>query len=164
MAAATKFAHKKSKLLVCVDNSPHSHIALRFACSKAKHQGFAVELIHVINSSEYNTNTLFGVGEKIREERRAEVEKLMNEFASEAQQYAGVTPSFYIKEGSLGDEIVKTVTEDGNFNMLVIGKSPHEHSKKDIITQVASELAGKLMIPMIIVPGNLTDQQIEELI
>ena len=158
------YKHKKSKLLVCVDNTDHSRVALRFACSKSKHLDFAAELIHVINPSEYNTNTLFGVGDRIRDEKRAEAENLMKSFADEAQKYAGITPSFYIKEGSLSDEILKTVTEDGNYNMLILGKAPHEASKKDIITQVTSELAGKLMIPMIIVPGNLTDQQIEELI
>lgn len=159
-----KYSHKKSKLLVCVDNSDHSRVALHFACSKAKHLDFALELIHVLNSSEYNSNTLFGVGDKIRDERRAEAEKLMNLMAEEAQKYAGITPSCIIREGSLGDEIVKTVNEDGNFNMLIISKAPQEATKKDMITQVTSELAGKLMIPMVIVPGNLTDQQIEELI
>jgi len=158
------YTHKKSKLLVCIDNSTHSRVALRFACSKAKHMDFAVEMIHVMNSSEYNTNTLFGVGDKIRDERRVEVEALVSSFAGEAQKYAGITPSCIIREGSLSEEIMKAVNEDGNFNMLIIGKAPQEASKKDTITQVTSELAGKLMIPMIIVPGNLTDQQIEELI
>lgn len=157
------YSHKKSKLLVCVDNTAHSRVAVRFACSKAKHMDFAVELIHVMNASEYNTNTLFGVGDKIRDEKRAEVETIMNSFAEEAQS-CGITPSCIIREGSLGEEIVKAVNEDGNFNMLILGKAPQEASKKDIITQVTSELAGKLMIPMIIVPGNLTDQQIEELV
>ncbi len=158
------YTHKKSKLLLCIDNTDHSRVALRFACSKAKNMDFALEMIHVMNSSEYNTNTLFGVGDKIRDERRAEVEKMVTSMATEAQNYAGITPSCIIREGSLGEEIAKAVNEDGNFNMLIIGKAPQEASKKDIITQLTAELAGKLMIPMIIVPGNLTDQQIEELI
>lgn len=158
------YTHKKSKLLVCVDNTNHSRVALRFACSKAKHLDFALELIHVMNASEYNSNTLFGVGDKMRDEKRTEVEKIMNTFAEEAQKYAGITPSCIIREGALGEEIVKAIEEDGNFNMLIIGKASQEASKKDIITQLTAELAGKLMIPLIIVPGNLTDQQIEELI
>jgi len=158
------YSHKRAKLLVCIDNTDHSRVALHFACSKAKHLNFALELIHVMNPSEYNTNTLFGVSDKLRDERRVEVEKVMNTFAAEAQKYAGITPSCIIREGSLADEINKAITEDGNFNMLIIGKASHEASKKDLISQLTSELAGKIMIPMVIVPGNLTDQQIEELI
>ena len=154
---------KKSKLLLCIEDSQHSRIALKFAACKAKNLGFTLEMIHVINPSEYNTNTLFGGGEKIRDERRVEVEKIMKVFAAEVQKLYTFTPSYIIKEGVLGEEIVKAISSDGNFSMLILGKAAQELKSKDIISQLTSELALKIMIPMIIVPGNLTDQQIEEL-
>ena len=157
------YAHKKSKLMLCIEDSAHSRVALKYAASKAKNQGFALELIHVINPSEYNTSTLFGAGEKIRDERRGEVEKIMKSFAADAQKFYGITPSCIIREGVLAVEIVKAINEDGNFNMLVLGKAAVDLKPKDIISQLTSELATKIMIPMIIVPGSLTDQQIEEL-
>ena len=154
----------KNKLLVCVDKTEHSKVAVRFASAKAKNLKMAVEFLHVIDSSEYNSNTLFGVTDKIRDEKRAEAEKLMTALAQEAQNYAGVTPSCMIREGVIGEVVVKVVKEDSNFNMVIIGKAPQEAKKNDVIAMLTSELASKLMIPMTIVPGNLGDKEIEELV
>ncbi len=156
--------HIKSKLLVCVDDQPHSIVALHFACSKARHLNYALELIHVVDSSDYNNSALFGVADKIRDERREVAEKLMSEMAAEVQRYAAITPSCIIREGLVSEEVVKVVKEDTDFNMLIIGKAPQEAKKNDMISLLTSELASKLMIPMIIVPGNLSDKDIDDLI
>ncbi len=152
---------RRTKLLVSVDKTEHSRIAVRFACAKAKQLNCPIELIHVLDPSEYNS--LFGVGEKMKQERWAEAEKLMNEMAGEAQAAAGITPSFIIREGMVGEEIIAAASNDADINMLIIGKAPQAAGKKDTISLLASELAGKLMIPVMIVPGNLTDTQIQEL-
>ena len=151
---------RRTKLLVCVDKTEHSRIAVRFACAKAKQHGSPIELIHVLDPSEYNS--LFGVGEKMKQESWAAAEKLMNSMADEAQS-AGITPSCIIREGFVGEEVIKAAVNDADINMLIIGKAPQTAGKKDTISLLTSELAGKLMIPIMIVPGNLTDAQIEEL-
>ncbi|PIR32016.1 MAG: hypothetical protein COV36_05620, partial [Alphaproteobacteria bacterium CG11_big_fil_rev_8_21_14_0_20_44_7] len=46
---------KKSKLLVCTDDSQHSRVALRYALKEAESLNFKVEMLHVIDPSEYNT-------------------------------------------------------------------------------------------------------------
>ena len=153
----------KKKYLVCVDNTEHSKVAVKYACSKARQIDGAVELIHIIDSSEYNNNTLFGVSDRIRDERRKEAEQLMVDMASEAQRFAVITPSCIIREGVVSEEVVKVVTKDGGFCKLIIGKAPHEAKKNDMISMLTSELASKLMIPITIVPGNLSDQEVGEL-
>jgi nucleotide-binding universal stress UspA family protein len=153
---------RRTKFLVCVDNTAHSRTAVRFACAKAKSLGCPIELIHVLNPSEYNS--IFGVGEKMKAERWAEAENLMNKMASEAFDFAGLMPSFMIREGVLSEEIIKAIRDDQDYNMLIIGKAAHEAGKKEIISMLTSELASKIMIPMMVVPGNLTDTQIQELV
>lgn len=152
---------RRTKLLVCVDSTPHSRIAVRYACAKAKQLNCPIEFVHVLDPSEYNS--LFGVGEKMKQERWAEAEVLMNAMAEEAHGFTGIMPSFIIREGMVGEEVVAAVANDPDINMLIIGKAPQTAGKKDMITLLTSELASKIMIPMVIVPGNLTDAQIEEL-
>ena len=151
----------KSKLLVCVDNTEHSRIAVRFACVRAKSLKYGLELIHVINPADYTS--LFVSGDKIRAEKRAEAEVVLNKLVDEAKSFAGITPKVLIREGLVSEEVIKAVEEDGGINFLIIGKAPHEAGKKDMITMLSTELVSKIMIPMVIVPGNLTDLQIEEL-
>lgn len=152
---------RRTKILVCVDKTEHSKTAVRFACAKAKQLNCPIELLHVLNPSEYHT--LFSVGEKMKSERWAEAEVLMNQMAEEAQTAAGITPVFMIREGLISEETIKVLEEDSSINMLIIGKAPKEAGKKDLISMLTSELAGKIMIPMMVVPGNLTAKQIEEL-
>ena len=152
---------RRTKFLVCVDNTAHSRTAVRFACAKAKQLDCPIELIHVLDPSNYNS--LFGVGQKMKEERWSEAEKLMNSMAEEAYNFAGIMPSFIIREGMVGEEVIAAASADADINMLIIGKAPHTAGKKDTITMLTSELTSKIMIPMMIVPGNLTDAQIKEL-
>lgn len=147
--------------MVCVDGSEHSRVAIRYACKEAESLKCKVELLHVLDSTEYNT--LFMAGDQLKEERRQEAEDLMKELANEAKTFCGKKPSIKIAEGRLSEEVVKAVEEDGDVNMLILGKAPEEASKKDLITMLSAELVGKIMIPMMIVPGSLTDKQIEEL-
>lgn len=152
---------KKLKLLVCVDNSQHSRVAVRFACREAERLSFKVELIHVINPSEYNT--LFMGGDMLREEKQAEADALLKDIAKEAKQFSKIKPTYQIREGFLSDEVVKAIEEDGTVNMLILGKAPESGSKSDFIAVLSAELVSKIMIPMLIVPGDLTDAQIEDL-
>ena len=152
---------KKSKLLVCVDGSEHSRVAVRYACKEAERLGFKVEMIHVINPSEYNT--LFMGGDMLREEKMAEAEALLKEIVKEAKGISSIKPSYQIREGFLSDEVVKAIEEDGNINMLILGKAPETSNKKDFIAVLSAQLISKIMVPMLIVPGNLTDLQIDEL-
>ncbi len=149
------------KFLVCVDKSDVSRVALHFACVKAKKRGGLVDMLHVIEPPA-DFQGLAAVAEKIREERREEAEELMQALAEEAGK-VGITPSILLREGSIGEQIIEVAQEDFDINMLVLGASPSGSGSGRIISWLAGQLGDKLLIPLMLVPGNLTEQQIEEL-
>jgi nucleotide-binding universal stress UspA family protein len=151
----------KSKLLVCVNDSEYSRVALRFTCAKAKNAGHPVEILHVIEPTEFQN--LFSMEDVMREEKHHTAEELLKKFSDEAYESFGIMPSLMIKEGMVGEEIITAVEEDHTINMLLVGKSPDGNSRGNLIPWLATQLGKNLLIPMLIVPGNLTDQQINEL-
>jgi nucleotide-binding universal stress UspA family protein len=151
----------KSKLLLCVNDSEYSRVALRFTCNRAKNGGHPVEILHVIKPSEYQN--FLSNNDVMREEKRQEAEELLKRFSEEAYESFGVTPSLMLKEGIVGEEIVAAVEEDHTINMLLVGTPPENSSRSNLIPWLSSQLGKSLLIPMLIVPGNLTDQQIGEL-
>lgn len=152
----------KPKFLVCVNDKEHSRIALKFACTKAKWGRNLVEMLYIIDPIDYNT--LFSVADVIKEERRAEAKKLLAELEKQAIEWCGMKPVSIIREGRIADEIFATIDEDPYISLLLVGASADGSTgKKGIITQLTSEIGSKYHIPLVIVPGNLTDQQIEEL-
>lgn len=105
---------------------------------------------------------LAAVAEKMREERREEAEELMQALAEEAGK-AGITPSILLREGSIGEVIVEAAQEDFDVNMLVVGAAQSGSGHGKLIAWLAGQLGDKLLVPLMLVPGNLTEQQIEEL-
>jgi nucleotide-binding universal stress UspA family protein len=150
----------RNKYMVCVDRGDVSKVAVRFACAKAKKNGNPVELIHVIEPADFQS--LFAVTDKVREERRHEAENLLQELGALAQA-AGVTPSMNLREGARGEEILKATLEDPDVGTLVIGMETTESGQSKLVPWLLSRLGDKLLVPVMVVPGTLTDQQIEGL-
>ena len=150
------------KFLVCVDKSEHSRTALDFACAQAAKRGGLIDMLHVLEPADFKG--LASIADKMREERREAAEKLLKELAEHIQEKYGITPSMIFREGKITEEILSAVEEDVDANMLVMGAAPDTKSKRgDLIGWLAAQLGDKLLIPMLLVPGNLTEQQIEKL-
>lgn len=149
------------KYLVCVNDSEHSHIALKFAYTRAKKRGSRLDMLHVIEPT--NFEGIVSIANKIREENFAKGEAFLARMADEVQQAVGITPSLILKEGSVEEAIIKAVQDDPDLNMLLLGASTDHQGRHVHISALVKIMGDKLLIPMMIVPGNLTDQQIEEL-
>lgn len=147
--------------LVCVDKRPESRVALRLACIKAQKRGGAVNILHVVPPSDFQT--LSSISEKIREEQRAEASVLLDQLAGEAYDSSGVNVRKLLREGPIGEEILAAAQEDFNVNMLVLGVAPGSGNHGKLLAWLTAQLGGKLLVPLMLVPGNLTDQQLDEL-
>ena len=137
------------KYLVCVDGTAHSRVAVRFACLRAK---------NVIEPAEFQH--WMAVEDVMKEERREETESLLQDLAAEVNEWAGVMPVLTVREGHIGEEILAAVEEDPEISFLVVGAAPPEVKRGSLISWLAGQLAGRLRIPLVIVPGNLTDEQL----
>ncbi len=149
------------KYLVCVDGSPQSRVAVRFACLRARNTNGYVVLLTVIEPAEFQH--WMAVANVMLEERREEAEMLLQELAAEVNEWAGVMPVFSVREGHVGDELIAAVEEDPTIDFLVVGASLPSAKRGKLISWLAGQLAGRLDIPLVIVPGNLTDEQLGEL-
>ena len=150
------------KFLVCVDDTEHARVAVRLACSKARKIAASIDLLRVIDSTDFQNFLLSPA--KMREERRREAARVLQIMSDEAMSYADMKVGKIIKEGVIGEKIVETVEEDNRTNMLIVGASPGAGGNtKKLITWLTSQLGERLLTPILIVPGNLTNHQIEEL-
>jgi len=150
------------KHLVCVDSREESRVALRLACMKAQARGSAVNILHIIPPADFQT--LGAIADRMREERRAEGEQLLKKLADVANANHGITPGLILREGQAGDEILAVALEDPDINVLVIGVAPQSAGRGKLAAWLAGQLGSKLFIPLLMVPGNLTDEQLLSLI
>lgn len=153
---------KPMKYLVCVDKRDESRVALRLAMAKAYTRGGQVDMIHIIPPTDFQS--LGGVVERMKKEQREAAEALMGELAAEVQEQSGLMPSITIREGAIGEEILAAAMDDVDAAMLVLGVAAQNAGRGQLVSWLAANLGAKLLIPLLLVPGNLTDQQLEALI
>jgi nucleotide-binding universal stress UspA family protein len=152
---------KPPKFLVCVDGHDESMAALKFACLKAKTRGAIVDIIHVMPPADFQTLGI--VADRMNEERREAGEKLLRRLRSEAEQRYGVSPDIVLREGNTGDELLAFLNEIDDISVLIVGSAHHMKGRGKLAGWLAGQLGQKLFVPLVMVPGNLTDEQLEGL-
>jgi nucleotide-binding universal stress UspA family protein len=147
--------------LVVVDESEELKVALRYAARRAQHTGGRIALLYVIEPTELQH---WGAVESLmKEERREEAEALLQKLAAEATAIAGTMPIIYIREGPRRDELLAMIDEEKSISILVLAASTGSEGPGPLISALTGKLSSKLPIPVTIVPGSLTEAQIDAL-
>ena len=149
------------KFLVCVDDSKDCRVALRFACLRARNTAGRLALLYVVEPGDFQH--WVAVEKLIGEEQREEAEALLEALAAEVQGFAGLRPELVVREGRRADEILKLIAEDPSINVLVLGAAPEGEGSNELVRGLSAELTKRLTIPLTIVPGNLTEAQLEDI-
>ena len=147
--------------LVVVDETEEMEVALRFACRRARHTGGRVALLYVVEPADFQH--WMAVEDLMREEGRQEAEAVLQKYSAEVQEWSGKTPVFYLREGKLRDELLKLIDEDQSISVLVLGAATGTEGPGPLISSLAGKMTSDLRVPLTIVPGYLTDEQLESL-
>ncbi len=155
----------KRKFLVVVDETPECDIALEFAASRAEHtKGGALALLFVIQPGEFQH--WLGVEEIAREEGTNKARAVFRLFGRKlkALGHDNLEPEQIIREGSIAEEIVALIEEDEDIAILVLGASKDPSGPGPLVASLAAgKVAGSFPIPITIVPGDLSTDDIKAL-
>ena len=154
-------ARRRRKFLVVVDETPESKVALRFAARRAEHTNGLVTLMYVIEPADFQH--WMAVERVMREEAHREAEAVLHDAARDVNELTGITPELVIKEGQKKEQLLELLKEDRDISILVLGAGTGVEGPGPLVSLVASESALSYPIPVTIVPGNLTEAQIDEL-
>lgn len=144
--------------LVVVDQSPELKVALRFASRRAKSTGGRVAMLYVTEPAEAEW---LGVGDIMREERRAEAEQRLQELSTLVQTLSGEMPVLYVREGSVREELLKLIDEEPSISILVLGADTGAGGPGPLVTALTGKFASKLRVPLTVVPGSLSESDVD---
>ena len=145
--------------LVVVDETEELQIAVHYAARRAAHTGGRVALLYVIEPSELQH--WVAIENLAREEQREEAEVLMQRLCEEILPIAGTMPIVYIREGRRRDELLSLISEEPSISILVLAAGIGPEGPGPLISYLAGKPAGRLRIPITIVPGGLTMEQLD---
>ena len=146
------------KFLVVLDDSRECLNAMRFAAMRAARTGGAVEILSVVPPEEFNH--WIGVGEVMREEARERIHAHFEVFAKWMRDRQGVDPRLVIREGEPLEQILAQVREDPEIGVLVLGAATGRKGPGPLVAALTRQ-AGSLPMPITIVPGEMSKEQLE---
>jgi len=147
------------KFLVVVDSTPECMNALRFAARRAAKTSGGLVMIYVIEPEEFQH--WIGVQNVMREEARQEAEERMESLADEVRALSGVMPEFAIREGEKREEVLAIIDEDKDIGLLVLGAGVSGEGPGPLVQALTTKYITKMRIPVTIVPGSLTLEEID---
>ncbi len=145
--------------LVVVDETEEMKVALRFACLRARRTGGRVALLYVIEPAEFQH--WMAVEDLMREEARSEGEQLLQRLAAQVNELVGTIPVLYVREGKVRDELFKLLDEEPRISVLVLGANTGTRGPGPLVSALTGKMIGKLRVPITVVPGNLSDEEID---
>jgi nucleotide-binding universal stress UspA family protein len=147
------------KFLVIIDETPECMNAVRFAARRAQKTGGGLQMLFVIRPEEFQH--WIGVGEVMRQEAREAAEARFIELASKLTENVGIIPEFVIREGDPKDEVLAQIREDPEIGILVLGAGSEGEGPGPLVTALATgRMAGRLPVPLTIVPGHMTRDEV----
>lgn len=145
--------------LVVVDESEEMRAALRYACRRAHNTNGRVALLHVIEPPEFQH--FAGLGRLMEAEARERAEDLLQRLAAEVHSCSGHFPILFVREGDRAEELLALINEERSISVLVLAAGTGPEGPGPLVTGVSGRLSGKLRIPVTIVPGQLSDEEID---
>ena len=160
MSSSENTQSARRSFLVVVDDSPECRVALRFASMRARRTGGGVVLLYVIEPADFQH--WMAVENLMREEAREEAEELLHGLASEVHGWSGIMPEYRIRDGRKLDEILAVLEAEPSIRVLVLGASTDAEGPGPLVSRLAGQISGSLPVPITVVPGNMTAEQIDD--
>ncbi len=145
--------------LVVVDESQEVRAALRFAARRAARTGGTIEILAVMPRQEFVQ--WGGVQAAMEEEARLRAEAMVLQASGAIVEEAGITPAIVVRQGDPVKAVTDYLKERGDISALVLGAGS-ESAPSGLVTHFGTT-AGSLPCPLMIVPGNLSDELLDKL-
>ena len=147
--------------MVVIDETPECNRAVHFAARRGESHGASLLMLAVVTPPD--NFEWIGVGEAMIEEAQEEAAQRLEGAAGEARSAAGVEPEKVILVGEKAASITKLIGDDEDISFLVLAAGTSKDGPGPLVSTIAGKAASTFPVPIVIVPGSLTDEEIDAL-
>jgi nucleotide-binding universal stress UspA family protein len=150
----------KRTYLVIVDDSEEARVALRFAARRAAKTNGRIEILGIVEPQDFVQ--FGGVQAAIEEEQRLRIEGVVSSAIGEILNEAGIEARIIVQQGEPVRAVREYIGERQEVAALVLGAAP-SGSPGPLVANFCGNDAGKLPCPVMLIPGSLSDERLEQL-
>ncbi|MFM2301968.1 MAG: hypothetical protein RLZZ84_1704 [Pseudomonadota bacterium] len=145
--------------LVIMDETEEASVALRFASRRAARTGGAVHLLALVPNQQF---VAFGaIQATIEEEARARAEALVTSAAGSLLSEGGQPPVISVRQGNATQVVRDYLAAHPEVAALVLGAAANG-GPGPLVTHFSGN-AGQLPCPVYVIPGAMSDDELERL-
>ena len=153
-----KSQQTRRNFLVVVDESPEMRLALIFASHRAKKVGGIVTLLYVVAPIE--SQQWLAVEESMKQEKLDLAHSTLQEFSAEVLAISGRKPIVHLREGQTAEALLELLDEDHGISVVVLATSTSPENPGPLVELLSRRMASKIRIPVTLVPGSLSEEDI----
>jgi len=153
---------RKWKILVIADETPEFERVLRLATLRVARVGGSIAMLHITPPGDFQH--WMSVRELMEEEARQHAEELLDGFRKKIHELAPIEIETEIRLGEYKEVIMDYIQEHDDVSMLALGANVGSGDPGPIIKAFREELLAVLHMPVLVVPGNLTDEDIDHFV
>ncbi len=150
----------KRTYLVVVDDSPEARVALRFAARRAAKTNGRIEILGIVEPQDFVQ--FGGVQAAIEEEQRLRIEGVVSAAIGEILDEAGIEAMIIVQQGEPVKAVREYIGEREEVAALVLGAAP-SGNPGPLVANFCGNDAGRLPCPVMLIPGSLSDERLEQL-
>ena len=147
------------KFLVVVDETPECEQALLYAARRAERTGASVVALVVVAPSEFQH--WLGVEARMREGAEDEANELLDRALNRLTKYTDKEPERRVIIADRTDGIRQLIAEDPSIAVLVLAAAGGPDGPGPLVSAIAGGQAGRYPVPITLVPGGLTLEEID---
>jgi nucleotide-binding universal stress UspA family protein len=151
---------QKRTYLVVIDDSAEARVALRFAARRAAKTSGRIEVLGIVEPQDFVQ--WGGVEKAIEEEQRLRIEGVVSASVGEILDEAGIEATIIVRQGEPVKAVREFIGDREDVAALVLGAAP-AGSPGPLVAHFTGNDAGKLPCPVMIIPGSLSDERLEQL-
>lgn len=145
--------------LVIIDETQEARVALRFAARRAAKTDGAVHILALVVPQSFNA--FGGVQATIEAEARDRAEVVAAGAAGNILSESGKMPGISVRVGEGKEVVDEYLAEHPEVAALVLGAAA-EGNPGPLVSHFTQD-AGRLPCPVFVIPGSLTDEDIDRL-
>src|SRR3954453_15178159 len=150
----------KRTYLVVIDDSEEARVALRFAARRAAKTNGRIEVLGIVEPQDFVQ--FGGVQAAIEEEQRLRIEGVVSSAVGEILDESGVEANIVVQQGEPVKAVRDFVGAREDVHALVLGAAA-SGNPGPLGANFTNGDAGKLPCPVMIIPGSLSDERLEQL-
>jgi nucleotide-binding universal stress UspA family protein len=147
--------------LVIADESSEFPAALTYAAQLAKISGWRLVMLRVIEKAD--PAPWASITDEMKRQAHDAAESLTQRFVADVWAASGVTAEPVLREGDLKPEVRKLLDEDASIKLVVLASASGIGGPGPLVSSLAKGGLGARPVPVLVVPGSLSADDIRGL-